>query len=124
MIKRTSRKEKNEIRHKRSRRKGVRFSQVPRLSVFKSSKHIYAQIIDDVNGHTVVAASSLTPKVKEILNQDRKKKVEIAKIVGQYIGELSLSKGIKKIYFDRGGYPYHGRVKSLAEGTREAGLEF
>ncbi len=124
MIKRVSRKEKASIRHKRSRRKALRFSQVPRLCVFKSSKHIYAQIIDDVKGHTLVAASSVTPKVREILNQERKKKVEIAKIVGQYIGELSLSNGIKKIYFDRGGYPYHGRIKSLAEGVREAGLEF
>lgn len=124
MIKRVSRKEKTSVRHRRSRRKGLRFSQVPRLSVFKSSKHIYAQIIDDVKGHTLVAASSVTPKVREILNQERKNKVEIAKIVGQYIGELSLSDGIKKIYFDRGGYPYHGRIKSLAEGAREAGLEF
>lgn len=92
--------------------------------MFKSSRHIYAQIIDDVNGQTLVAASSVTPKVREILNQERKKRVEIAKIVGQYIGQLSLSNGIKKIYFDRGGYPYHGRIKSLAEGAREAGLEF
>lgn len=124
MIRQVSRKEKRGIRHIRSRRKALKFSRVPRLSVFKSSRHIYAQIIDDVNGQTLVAASSVTPKVREILNQERKKRVEIAKIVGHYIGQLSLSNGIKKIYFDRGGYPYHGRIKSLAEGAREAGLEF
>ncbi len=124
MIKRMSRKEKSEIRHKRSRRKAVRFSAVPRLSVFKSSRHIYAQIIDDINGYTLVAASSLSPQVREIIKQDKKKKVEIAKIVGRHIAEISLSNGIKKVYFDRGGYPYHGRVKSVAEGAREAGLEF
>ncbi|MGH7890540.1 MAG: 50S ribosomal protein L18 [Thermodesulfobacteriota bacterium] len=124
MIKRISRKEKSEIRHKRSRRKAVRFSPVPRLSVFKSARHIYAQIIDDINGYTLVAASSLSPQVREIIKQDKKKKVEIAKIVGRHIAEISLSNGIKKVYFDRGGYPYHGRVRSVAEGAREAGLEF
>ncbi len=124
MIKKIGRKERSAIRHKRSRRKAVRFSQVPRLCVFKSSKHMYAQIVDDLKGQTLAAASSLTPTIREMINQDRKKKVEVAKIVGQHIAELCLSKGIKKIYFDRGGYPYHGRVKSLADGAREVGLEF
>jgi len=124
MIKKKSRKEKRDIRHKRSSDKLRMTSRLPRLSVFKSSKHIYAQVIDDIEERTLVAASSLTPRVREILKQDKKKRVEIAKIVGKYIGELSTSKGIKKICFDRGGYPYHGRIKSLAEGAREAGLEF
>jgi large subunit ribosomal protein L18 len=124
MIKKKSRKEKRDMRHRRSSVKLRMISRLPRLSVFKSSKHIYAQIIDDAEGRTLVAASSLTPKIREILNQDKKKKVEVARIVGKYIGELSISKGIKRVCFDRGGYPYHGRVKSLAEGAREAGLEF
>ena len=124
MIKQRSRKEKRDVRHLRVRRKAFASLGTPRLTVFKSSKHIYAQVIDDVAERTLVAASSLTPKVREILKQDHKKKIEVAKIVGKYIGELSLSKGIKMVRFDRGGYPYHGRVKSLAEGAREAGLEF
>jgi large subunit ribosomal protein L18 len=124
MIKLRSRKEMRDVRHLRVKRKTFTSLGTPRLTVFKSSKHIYAQVIDDVAEHTLVAASSLTPKVREILKQDPKKKIEVAKIVGKYIGELSLSKGISKVRFDRGGYPYHGRVKSLAEGAREAGLEF
>jgi large subunit ribosomal protein L18 len=124
MIRKRSRKEKRDIRHRRVRTKVRGTPLMPRLSVFKSSKHIYAQVIDDVEGHTLASASSLTPKVREILEGDKKKRVEVAKIVGKYLGELCLSKGIRKVCFDRGGYPYHGRVKSLAEGAREAGLEF
>jgi large subunit ribosomal protein L18 len=124
MIKQRSRKERRDVRHIRVKRKALASLGTPRLTVFKSSKHIYAQVIDDVAEQTLVAASSLTPKVREILKQDHKKKIEVAKIVGKYIGELSLSKGIKTVRFDRGGYPYHGRVKSLADGAREAGLKF
>lgn len=124
MIKRRSRKERRDVRHQRIRKKASVSLATPRLSVFKSSNHIYAQIIDDVAERTLVAASSLTPKVKEVIKQDNKNKVDVAKIVGKYIGELSLSRGIKEIRFDRGGYRYHGRVKSLADAAREAGLEF
>jgi large subunit ribosomal protein L18 len=124
MIKQRSRKEKRDVRHIRVKRKASASLGTPRLTVFKSSKHIYAQVIDDVVEQTLVAASSLTPKVREILKQDHKKKIEVAKIVGKYIGELSLSRSIKTVRFDRGGYPYHGRVKSLADGAREAGLKF
>ncbi len=99
-------------------------SSVPRFCVFKSSSHIYAQIIDDVAEHTLVAASSLTPKIREILKNDKKKRVDIAKVVGKYLGEAALLKGIMKVCFDRGGCAYHGRVKAIAEGAREAGLEF
>lgn len=122
--KRSSSKEKRNIRHERLRKTLSGNSSAPRLSVFKSSSHIYAQIIDDERGHTIVAASTLTPKIEEILGGDKKKKVETAKIVGKYLGELAISNGIKKVRFDRGGYKYHGRVKSLADGAREAGLEF
>ncbi|MGH7802640.1 MAG: 50S ribosomal protein L18 [Thermodesulfobacteriota bacterium] len=125
MIRKKTRKERRDIRHRRVRRRLRGTSNTPRLSVFKSSKHIYAEIIDDIKEHTLIAASTLTPKIRETLNNEgKKKKVETAKLVGKYIGETALSRGIKKVCFDRGGYPYHGRVKALADGAREAGLEF
>lgn len=123
MIKRQVRKEKRDIRHQRIRRKLEGTPNIPRLSVFKSLNHIYAQIIDDIKEHTLVAVSSLTPEIRGEVQQ-AKNKVEVAKIVGNKMGELALSNGIKKVRFDRGGYLYHGRVKALAEGAREAGLEF
>ena len=93
----------------------------PRLSVFRSNKEIYSQVIDDVNGKTIVSASS---REKEILSFKKENKVFIAKEVGKLLGKRILDKGIKEIHFDRGGYLYHGRVKSLAEGAREGGLKF
>lgn len=90
----------------------------PRLSVFRSNKEIYAQIIDDVNGTTLVAASS---RDKGVVQGTA---VETAKAVGKLVAEKALKAGITTISFDRGGYLYHGRVKSLAEGAREAGLKF
>ena len=90
----------------------------PRLSVFRSNKEIYAQIIDDVNGTTLVAASSRDKGVEQGTS------VETAKAVGKLVAEKALKAGISTISFDRGGYLYHGRVKSLAEGAREAGLKF
>jgi len=92
----------------------------PRLSVFRSNKEIYAQIVDDVTGKTIAAASS---RDKDI-STEKGTKSEIAKLVGKSIGEKALKEGIESISFDRGGYLYHGRVKSLAEGAREAGLKF
>ena len=90
----------------------------PRLSVYRSNKEIYAQIIDDVNGTTIVAASSRDKGVAQ------GNAVETAKAVGKLVAEKALKAGISTISFDRGGYLYHGRVKSLAEGAREAGLKF
>ena len=90
----------------------------PRLSVFRSNKEIYAQIIDDVNGTTIVAASSRDKGVAQ------GNAVETANAVGKLVAEKALKAGISTISFDRGGYLYHGRVKSLAEGAREAGLKF
>jgi large subunit ribosomal protein L18 len=90
----------------------------PRLSVFRSNKEIYAQIIDDVNGVTILAASS---REKEIGNGTN---VEVAAAVGKLVAEKALKAGIDTITFDRGGYLYHGRIKSLAEGARAAGLKF
>ena len=90
----------------------------PRLSVFRSNKEIYAQIIDDVNGVTLVSASSREKEVAKGTN------IETAAAVGKLVAERALKAGIETITFDRGGYLYHGRVKSLAEGAREAGLKF
>ncbi|MCB9361235.1 MAG: 50S ribosomal protein L18 [Flavobacteriales bacterium] len=91
----------------------------PRLSVYRSNKEIYAQIINDENGVTLVAASSIQKDVKAKGN-----KTEVASIVGKAIAEKALKAGIEKIAFDRGGYLYHGRVKALAEAAREGGLKF
>ena len=93
-----------------------------RLSVFRSSRHIYGQIIDDINGVTVTSASSLENNIKEQFKNCGTK--EVAKLVGKLIAEKALKKGIKNIVFDRGGYIYHGRVKNLAEAARENGLIF
>lgn len=94
--------------------------QRPRLAVFRSNKEIYAQVIDDVTGKTIIAASS---RDKDI-NVSKASKVEAAKLVGKSIAEKAQKAGVETISFDRGGYLYHGRVKSLAEGAREGGLKF
>ena len=107
------------IRHKRVRAKIFGTPERPRLNVFRSTKHIYAQIIDDVNGVTLVSASSLD---KDFSGNGGN--AEGARKIGQIIGEKAKSKGIDTVVFDRGGYIYHGRVKELAEGARESGLEF
>ncbi len=91
----------------------------PRLSVYRSNKQIYAQLIDDVKGHTIAAASSA-----EITSDGKMKKSEAAMQVGKLIAEKAIQAGISSVVFDRGGYLYHGRVKSLAEGARNAGLKF
>jgi large subunit ribosomal protein L18 len=96
-------------------------SDYPRLSVFRSNKEIYCQLIDDVNGKTIVQTSS---RDKSIADLKLKSNIEISFNVGKSVAELALKKGIDKIKFDRGGYLYHGRVKSLAEGAREGGLKF
>ena len=94
----------------------------PRLSVFRSSKHIYAQVIDDVKGETLVAASSIEKDMRGQLKTGAN--VEAAKAVGKLVAERAGAKGIKDVVFDRGGYLYHGRVKALAEAAREGGLKF
>jgi len=117
--------DRNKVRlrkHVRVRKKISGTPVKPRLSVFRSTKHIYAQIIDDVTGHTLVAASSLDEAYKaEGVYSGNK---EAAKIVGKLIGVKAVEKGILDVVFDRGGYLYHGRVKELADGAREAGLRF
>lgn len=109
-------------RHLRIRKKIFGTPERPRLSVFRSLKHIYAQIIDDTIGHTLAAASTLDPEIREELKG--KTKTEQAKLVGKLIAKRALEKGITKVVFDRGGHKYHGRVKALAEAAREGGLIF
>ena len=109
-------------RHKRVRRKITGTTQRPRLGVFRSSNNIYAQIIDDTNRVTLVAASSLEADVKGAVNHTGNK--EAAKLVGQLVAKKAVEKGITEVVFDRGGYLYHGRIKELAEAAREAGLKF
>jgi large subunit ribosomal protein L18 len=94
----------------------------PRLSVFKSLKHIYAQVIDDRNGVTLMAASTKTADLASAVNG--KPGVERAAVVGKFIGEKAKEAGITKVVFDRSGYKYHGQIKALADGAREGGLEF
>lgn len=109
-------------RHQRVRRKVMGTAERPRLNVFRSLKHIYAQVIDDDQGHTLVTASTLDPELRGKLNGLTK--TEQAKLVGQLLAERALARGLRRVVFDRGGYKYHGRVKALAEGSREGGLEF
>ena len=119
-----SKKSRSEIRHKKHARLRNRISgtaERPRLCVFRSNKHMYAQIIDDVAGNTICAASTLDKDAKDLEYTDN---VEAAAFVGSSIAKKALEKGVKEVVFDRGGFIYHGKVKALAEAAREAGLEF
>ncbi|KPU42617.1 50S ribosomal protein L18 [Oxobacter pfennigii] len=109
-------------RHMRSRNKIHGTAERPRLNVFRSEKNIYAQIINDDLGRTLVAASSLDKELKETISAGSNK--EAAKAVGELIAKKAKEAGLSKVVFDRGGYIYHGRVKELAEAARQAGLEF
>jgi large subunit ribosomal protein L18 len=109
-------------RHQRVRRRMMGTAERPRLCVFRSLQHIESQIIDDTRGHTLVAASTREPSVREQLGD--KDKTGQAAVVGQVLAERAVAAGIKSVVFDRGGYLYHGRVKSLAEAARKGGLEF
>ncbi|MBO5077299.1 MAG: 50S ribosomal protein L18 [Clostridia bacterium] len=114
---------KNQIRqrrHVRVRRKVSGTPECPRLNVFRSLSHIYAQIIDDTTGRTLVSASTLELK-SEIAHGGN---IDAAKAVGKRVAEKAIDAGIKDVVFDRGGYPYHGRVQALADAAREAGLNF
>ncbi len=117
-----SKNEARKKRHIRIRKKAVGTANKPRLNVFRSLKHIYAQLINDETGTTITAASTLDKEIRDRIanggNQDA------AKLVGKLIAQRAREEGIDKVVFDRGGYLYHGRVKALAEAAREAGLEF
>ncbi len=122
MIKREDRRQLRLVRHKRLRKKIFGTPERPRLAVFRSEKHMYAQIIDDTKGITLVAASTVEKAMKEKLQKTWN--IIAAKEVGKLIAERALAKGIKEVVFDRGGFKYHGRVKALADAAREAGLKF
>ena len=117
MIKKPNRNRARLRRHARVRRKISGTAECPRLNVFRSSKHIYAQIIDDLAGTTLVSASTMDKDFTEYGGN-----VEAAKAIGVKIAQKAIEKGITEVVFDRGGYIYHGRVKALAEGAREGGL--
>ncbi|MBC7222021.1 50S ribosomal protein L18 [Candidatus Bipolaricaulota bacterium] len=119
-----SRNERRIKRHMRIRRRIRGTPERPRFCVFKSLRHIYAQLIDDTppeGSRTLVAASTLDPEIRGKIKSDN---VEAARLVGALIAQRALARGIKKVVFDRGGYPYHGKVRALAEAAREGGLEF
>ena len=122
MFKKRDRNEVREIRHERVRKKISGTPEMPRLSVYRSNKHIQAQIIDDTKGITLVSASTLDPALKGKLDEVDKKGA--ANLVGKLLGERAVQAGIKNVVFDRGGYVYTGRVAAVADGAREAGLEF
>lgn len=109
-------------RHERLRNKVVGTPERPRLSVYRSLDNIYAQVIDDSMGHTLVSASTLDHELREQANGLAK--TDAAKLVGRLVAERALAAGVKKVVFDRGGFQYHGRVKALADAAREAGLDF
>jgi large subunit ribosomal protein L18 len=117
-----TKREKKIRRHKRIRAKVSGTAKVPRLSVFRSGRHIYAQLINDEKGETIMQSSDL--KSMDSKKKSKVKKTDSAKNVGKAFGEEILKKGLKSLVFDRGGYKYHGRIKALADGLREAGIKF
>ncbi|MFP3929237.1 MAG: 50S ribosomal protein L18 [Desulfobacteraceae bacterium] len=119
----TGRKEARLKRKKRVRKKVRGTAERPRLSVFRSSRHIYAQLIDDDSAFTIAAASSMSKDLRPEL-EGKSGNCEGAALVGGHIARVALDKGIKRVVFDRNGFLYHGRVKTLAEAARESGLEF
>ncbi|MCL0101165.1 50S ribosomal protein L18 [Peptococcaceae bacterium] len=122
MLKKTDRKKLREKRRIRVRKKVFGTAERPRLNVFRSLNHMYAQIIDDERGITLVAASTLSPELRGKLK--RGGNIEASKAVGELIAKKAIAAGIKKVVFDRAGYIYHGRVKALAEAARKGGLDF
>ena len=120
MFNKQSRTEARTRRHLRVRKKISGTAERPRLAVYRSEKNIYAQVIDDVEGNTIVSASTLD---KDFSSEKGSNK-EAARLIGEMVAKKAIEKGIKEVVFDRGGYVYHGRIQELAEGARAAGLEF
>ena len=121
---RLSRREKRIRRHKRIRKKVFGTPERPRLAVYRSLHHFYAQIIDDTVGHTLVSASTLDPEFEKLTGKRGGKSIEDAQKVAEILVKRALEKGIKKVVFDRGGFIYHGKIKAFADKCRELGLEF
>lgn len=122
MIKKQTKNAMRQSRQKRVRKKVFGTAERPRLNVYRSLKNIYAQVIDDTTGNTLVSASSLEDSIKASVSSTGNK--DAAKAVGQEVAKRAIEKGIETVVFDRGGYLYHGRVKELADGARDAGLKF
>ncbi|KAG9460034.1 hypothetical protein H6P81_004542 [Aristolochia fimbriata] len=119
-----TRRENRTARHVRVRKKVNGTPERPRMSVFRSNKHIYVQVIDDTKMHTLASASTMQKPDSEEFDYSSGPTLEVAKKVGETIAKACLEKGITKVAFDRGGYPYHGRIEALADAAREQGLEF
>lgn len=113
--------DRRKLRHERIRKHIMGTPERPRLCVYKSLKYIYAQLIDDTKGHTIICASSIAKEIPDLKSRDT---IEAAKKVGELIAKRALEKGIKRVVFDRCGYKYHGRIAALADAARAAGLEF
>ncbi len=122
MLSKSEKKNKRLRRKIRIRKKIKGTAERPRLTVYRSLKYIYAQLIDDVEGKTIVSASTVEKEVKEKLKST--KNIEAAKVVGELVAKRALERGIESVVFDRNGYKYHGRIKALADAAREAGLKF
>ncbi|XP_047942446.1 50S ribosomal protein L18, chloroplastic-like [Salvia hispanica] len=120
----TTRREDRTARHIRIRKKVEGTPERPRLCVFRSNKHIYAQVIDDTKMHTLASASTMQKPISEEFDYSSGPTIDVAKRVGEAIAKACLEKGIEKVAFDRGGYPYHGRIEALANAAREHGLQF
>lgn len=118
----SSRNDSRKKRHRRIRKNVAGTGQKPRLCVFRSNGNIYAQVIDDTSGRTLVSASTLSKDMAEL--KGHKGNIAAARAAGELLGKKALKGGIRQVVFDRGGYLYHGRVKALADGAREAGLQF
>lgn len=108
---------------RRIRKRVIGTAQVPRMSAFRSLRHMYVQLIDDVNQRSLFGCSTLSKRYKELAKKHKNNK-QAAGILGKITAEMALEKGIKKVVFDRGGYKYHGRIQALADASRKAGLEF
>ena len=121
MVSKESRAEIRQNKHRRLRNRFNGTAERPRLAVFRSNNHMYAQIIDDTVGNTLVSASTLEKEIKAEL--EKTNNVDAAAYLGTVIAKRAIEKGIKEVVFDRGGYVYHGRVKALADGAREGGLK-
>ncbi|QJW45015.1 50S ribosomal protein L18 [bacterium BFN5] len=122
MLRKQNKNAARQKRHLRVRKNIIGTAEKPRLNVFRSLSHIYAQIINDKTGATLVSASTMDKEVSQALNYGGN--IEAAKLVGAAVAKRALEQGIKQVVFDRGGYIYHGRIAALAEAAREAGLEF
>lgn len=122
MLRKENKNAARQKRHLRVRKNIIGTAEKPRLNVFRSLSHIYAQIINDKTGATLVSASTMDKEVSQALNYGGN--IEAAKLVGAAVAKRALEQGIKQVVFDRGGYIYHGRIAALAEAAREAGLEF